>query len=82
MSNYAFRDMFRVDVTFLHSIIAFYIKTAIPEEWAVNKKAAIARVLLAVGEHVLRTCVRKPMIVPFVPVSVNIQILRVIVFGC
>jgi len=67
-----FRDMLRVDVTCLHSIIAFYIKTAIPEKWVLDKKAAIARVLLAVGEHVLRTCVCKPMIVPFVPVSVDV----------
>jgi len=66
-----FRDMLRVDVTCLHSIIAFYVEAAIPKNWAINRKTAIARVLLAVGEYVLRTCVRKPMIVPFVPVSVE-----------
>ena len=64
-----FRDMLRVDVTCLYSLIAFYIKTAVPREWAADKKAAIARILLAVGEYALRTCVRKPMIVPFVPAS-------------
>ena len=63
------RGMLRVDVTCLYAVVAFYMKFAVPVCMAARKRAAMHRVLLAVGEHCLRTSVTKPMIVPFVPNS-------------
>jgi len=67
------RGMLRVDVTCLHAVVAFYMKFAVPGGMAARKRAAMHRVLLAIGEHCLRTSVPKQMIVPFVPNSDEIM---------
>ena len=63
------KNMLQVDVTCLHTVISFYMKTAVPVGLGARKRAAICSILLAVGEYVLRSSVPKPMIVPFVPTS-------------
>jgi len=67
--TFLLRGMLRVDVTCLHAVVDFYMKCAVPGCIPMRKRAAMQRVLLAVGEYVLRTSVAKPMIVPFVPNS-------------
>jgi len=67
--TFLLRGMLRVDVTCLHAVVDFYMKCAVPGCVPMRKRAAMQRVLLAVGEYVLRTSVSKPMIVPFVPNS-------------
>ena len=64
-----FQDMRSIDVSSLYTIVSFYIKNVVPTAFGIRVKAAMWRVLLEVGEYVLRTSVPKPMMVPFVPVA-------------
>lgn len=71
--TFLMKGMLRVDVTCLHAVIDFYMKSALLGSIPMRKRAAMHRVLLAVGEYVLRTSVAKPMVVPFVPNSSDIM---------
>jgi len=67
----AFLQRLPVDMMSLSTVIDFYMKTALTAGLGDRKKTAIARILLMVGEHVLRSSVSKPMIVPFVLPSIE-----------
>ena len=61
-----FLSSLSVDVMCVSNVIAFYMQHAVPLNLGERKRAAIAKILLATAEYMLRTSVLKPMIVPFV----------------
>ena len=60
-----------VDMMSLSTVVDFYMKTDLTAGLGDRQKTAMARILFVVGEHVLRTSVQKPMIVPFVSPSIE-----------
>ena len=55
-----------VDIMSLSTVIAFYMQYVVPSNLGERKRTAVCKILIGVGEHILRTSVLKPMIIPFV----------------